>query len=40
MRTELVTTLKCRAAEILSERENEKAPILITPVRQAGRLPG
>ena len=29
MRTELVTTLKRRAAEILSERENEKAPILI-----------
>jgi prevent-host-death family protein len=30
MRTELVTTLKRRATEILSELENEKAPILIT----------
>jgi prevent-host-death family protein len=30
MRTELVTTLKRRAAEIISELENEKAPILIT----------
>jgi hypothetical protein len=32
MRKELVTMLKRRAAEILSERENEKAPILINPV--------
>jgi prevent-host-death family protein len=30
MRTELVTTLKRKATEILSELENEKAPILIT----------
>jgi len=30
MLTELVTTLKRRATEILSELENEKAPILIT----------
>jgi prevent-host-death family protein len=30
MRTELVTTLKRRATEILSELEQEKAPILIT----------
>jgi prevent-host-death family protein len=30
MRTELVTTLKRKPAEILSELENEKAPILIT----------
>ena len=30
MRTELVTTLKRRATEILSELENEKTPILIT----------
>jgi prevent-host-death family protein len=30
MRTELVTTLKRSATEILSELENEKAPILIT----------
>jgi len=30
MRTELVTTLKRRATEILSELENEKTPMLIT----------
>ena len=30
MRTELVTTLKRKATEILSQLENEKAPILIT----------
>jgi prevent-host-death family protein len=30
MRTELVTTLKRRATEILAELEQEKAPILIT----------
>jgi prevent-host-death family protein len=30
MRTELVTTLKRRATEILSDLENEKTPILIT----------
>jgi prevent-host-death family protein len=30
MRTELVTTLKRKATKILSELENEKAPILIT----------
>ena len=29
MRTELVTTLKRKATEILSQLENEKAPILI-----------
>ena len=30
MRTELVTTLKREATEILSQLESEKAPILIT----------
>jgi prevent-host-death family protein len=30
MRTELVTTLKRKATKILSQLENEKAPILIT----------
>ena len=30
MRTELVTTLKRKASELLSELENERAPILIT----------
>ena len=30
MRTELVTTLKRKATEILSQLSNEKAPILIT----------
>jgi len=30
MRTELVTTLKRKATEILSQLESEKAPILIT----------
>jgi prevent-host-death family protein len=30
MRTELVTTLKRKATEILSDLENEKMPILIT----------
>ena len=30
MRTELVTALKRRATKILSELENERAPILIT----------
>jgi prevent-host-death family protein len=30
VRTELVTTLKRRATEILSELENEKAPIWLT----------
>jgi prevent-host-death family protein len=30
VRTELVTTLKRKATEILSQLENEKAPILIT----------
>ncbi len=30
MRTELVTTLKCRATELLSELERDKEPILIT----------
>ena len=30
MRTELVTTLKRKATEILSELDREKAPILIT----------
>jgi prevent-host-death family protein len=30
VRTELVTTLKRKATEILSQPENEKAPILIT----------
>jgi prevent-host-death family protein len=30
MSTELVATLKRRATEILSERKNEKAPVLIT----------
>jgi prevent-host-death family protein len=30
MRTELVTTLKRRATELLSELANERAPILIT----------
>jgi prevent-host-death family protein len=30
VRTELVTTLKRKATEILSQFENEKAPILIT----------
>jgi prevent-host-death family protein len=30
MRTELVTTLKRKATEILPQLENEKAPILIT----------
>ena len=30
MRTELVTTLKRKATEILSQLANEKAPILIT----------
>ena len=30
MRTELVTTLKRKATEILAQLENEKAPILIT----------
>lgn len=30
MRTELVTTLKRKATEILAELSNEKAPILIT----------
>lgn len=30
MRTELVTTLKRQATEILSELERDKAPILIT----------
>jgi prevent-host-death family protein len=30
MRTELVTTLKRKATKILSQLQNEKAPILIT----------
>jgi prevent-host-death family protein len=30
MRTELVTTLKRRATELLTEIENDRAPILIT----------
>lgn len=30
MRTELVTTLKRKATELLSELENDRAPILIT----------
>jgi len=30
MRTELVTTLKRKATEILSELERERAPVLIT----------
>ena len=30
MRTELVTTLKRRATELLAEIENDRAPILIT----------
>ena len=30
MRTELVTTLKRKATELLSELESERAPILIT----------
>lgn len=34
MRTELVTTLKRRATEILAELETERAPVLIT---QRGR---
>ena len=30
MRTELVTTLKCQATELLSDIERDKEPILIT----------